>query len=49
MCAIPGSKAAHSGPTSGGRGVGIGVSKILVEDRTEMNLPATDLVDLHLC
>ena len=40
MRVVPGSEAAHSGPTySGGRGVRIAVRRILVDDRTHANLP----------
>ena len=34
MCVVPGNEAAHSGPTnSGGRGVRIGVRRILVDEQ----------------
>ena len=40
MCVVPASEAPHSGPThSGGRGVRIAGSRILVDDRTHANLP----------
>jgi len=40
VCLVPASEAPHSGPThSGGRGVRIAGSRILVDDRTHANLP----------